>query len=330
MATHADIANRQAERKLRMAGLNPDGSPIEDQDDREDDDRDEDDREDDQDERDDDDRNHQDDGGEGDDDDQQDLRRQVRALTQQLSAMQGRVGPAQQDLEDLRRVASTQRQQLEAERQNYQSQIDELRAQLEQRQLEEIDPTEFLSEEERDTLDPTVLKAIGKVAAGLARKALPKVDVRSETLRVLQEQEQNRIKQHRQKVLTDSKYGLQKLSTLANDPRFLAWAQKDDNEVDSAVNSLLSATSTEEIDRYARILQRKLTRYQEEQKDPASRRNNPASPRNTLAAGMRRSAGKKLTDSEMQQKLQEARRLARSPKQSDRDAAQKILDSLPS
>lgn len=328
MATHADIAKRQAERKLRMAGLNSDGNPIDGQDDRDDDDRDDRD-DDDQDDRDDDDQDQHGDRNDDDSDDHDDLRQQVRALTQQLSAMQGRVAPAQQDLEDLRRVASTQRQQLDSERQSYESQINELRAQLEKRQLEEIDPADFLSEDERADLDPQVLKALTKMAGGLVQRMTPKVDIRSETLRILQEQEQNRIKQHRQKVLTDSKYGLQKLSTLANDPRFLAWAQKDDNEVDSAVNSLLSATSTEEIDRYARILQRKLTRYQEEQKDPASRRNNPASPRNTLAAGMRRSAGKKLTDSEMQQKLQEARRLARSPKQSDRDAAQKILDSLP-
>lgn len=323
MATHADIASRQAARKLRQAGLNEDGTPIDGANlDEQHEDDDDDQRQDDDQHQDDDDQ-HQDDDDQGDD-----LRRQVRELTEQLGAMRGRVAPTQQDLEDLRRVANTQRQQLDESKQTYEQQIAELRAQLEARELDEIDPTEFLSEDERADIDPAVLKALGKMAGGLAKRMAPKVDVRGEALRVLQEQEQNRIQKHRNAVLSDSKYGLQKLGALAQDPKFLAWAQKDDNDVDSAVNSLLRATSTEEIDRYARILQRKLSRYQEEQKAPASRQNNPAGARTTLAAGMRRNPGKQMSDQQVQEQLRKARALSRSAKASDRAEAQKILDSL--
>ena len=339
MPTHAEIADRQAARKLRMAGLNPDGTPIDggkpngrsqvDTDDGDDDELDLDDGDDG--DGGDDLRGDGNDGGDGDSgggDEGDDLRRQISALTSQMSALQGRLTPAQQDLEDLRRVATAQRQQLDTQRQTYEEQINALQAQLDKRELDEIDPTEFLSEDERADIDPAVLKALGKMAGGLARRMAPKVDARGAALQVLQEQEQNRIKQYRNKVLTDPSRGLHRLGHLAQDQKFLAWTQKDDNDVDSAVRSLLAADSTEEIDRYARILQRKLSRYQEEQKDPASRRNNPAGARPSLTTGMRRNPGKTLTDAEVKEKLKEANRLARSRNPADRAAAQKILDSI--
>lgn len=327
MPTIAEIAERQAARKLRQAGLNPDGTDPK----RQDLDPDDNDQHLDPDDNDqhldpDDDQHLDPDNGGQDGDDR--TRDEIRQLREQLGALQGRLTPAQQDLEDLRRVATTQRQQLDTQRQAYEDQINELRAQLEKRELDEIDPTEFLSDDERADIDPAVLKALGKMAGGLAKRMAPKVDARGAALQVIQEQEQNRIKQYRNKVLTDPSRGLHRLSHLAQDQKFLAWTQKDDNDVDSAVRSLLAADSTEEIDRYARILQRKLSRYQEEQKDPASRRNNPADARTRLSTGMRRSPGKKLTDSEVQEKLAEARRLSRSPRPADRAAAQKLLDSL--
>lgn len=342
MPTLAEIAERQAARKLRQAGLNPDGSEPNDQRRNPKNPRDQvlaDDGDDGDDPNlggDGDDLELDGDGGDGGDDghgdegdgDGDDTQLQIRQLREQLGALQGRLTPAQQDLEDLRRVATTQRQQLDTQRQQYEDQINDLRAQLEKRELEEIDPTEFLSEDERADIDPAVLRALGKMAGGLAKRMTPKVDARGAALQVLQEQEQNRIKQYRNRVLTDPSRGLHKLNHLAQDQKFLAWTQKDDNDVDSAVRSLLAADSTEEIDRYARILQRKISRYQEEQKDPASRRNSPAGARTSLSTAMRRSPGKKLSDVEMKEKLREANRLARSRNPTDRAAAQKILDSL--
>lgn len=329
MPTAAEIAQQQADRRLARAGFNPDGSPMGSTppakntppDDETDDERlarEEEEEE----ER----QRLEAEGGDGGGDDDDERAREIAALRQQLSALQGRVVPAQRDADDFRRLLQGEQlrnQQLQADRDR---EVQELRAQLDAKNSQ-ISLEEVLSEEEREGLDPAMLQVVLKLADAVALKRAPKVNGRAEALAVIEEREQQRVVEHRNKVLTDPARGLHQLSDLAYDQKFVDWCKEDDNEVDSVLQSLLNAKSTEEIDRYARIVSRKIAKFKEGTK--ASRRDTPnADARTRLTEGMRRNPKPKLTPAEADAKFAEAKRLSRSSNPADRAKAQAILTDL--
>ena len=319
MATALEIAKQREEDKLRRAGLGPDGRPLAAGNDNRG-------------------------GGDNDDDDEEELERQrlqdeederqrqqaqgggdqaaeIVELRRQLAALQGRVAPAQQTGDEYRRLWEGERQaraQTEAE----------LRTQIEalQRTVEAATPAfsvnSILTAEEIQDIDPLVLSAMTKIAEGIAKNTAPKIDVRASTLQVLDEREKERVVQHRNRVMTDPTRGLHQLGQLAYDPQFLAWSREDDNDVDSVITSLLSATSTEEVDRYAKIVAKRIAKFQSRNKAP------PTDARASLSGHMRRSEPSRMTDAERQVKLNEAKNLSRSRNPADRVKAQQILNDL--
>lgn len=302
--TRDEIANEHARRKLARAGFNEQGEPLSPP---------------------------PEDGGDEVEPEHEDpaakYEQELQALRDQLSAANGRVGPTQAELEDYRRANADLRARLTEKEASYQQELNRLKAEMER--TTPLTPADVLSEEEAADLDPSLLNAVMKLADAVAKKRIPQVDVRSETLKLLQEREHNKVQEYRNRVLTDPTRGLHQLAQLTQDQAFQRWSSEDDNDMEGPVRMLLAADSTEEIDRYQRIIARRIERFKAAQKEQASRHNgSPADASTRLATGMRRNPDKPLTDAETEKKLNEARRLSRSASREDRRKAQAIIDSL--
>lgn len=186
---------------------------------------------------------------------------------------------------------------------------------------------DLLTEDEREYFDPEQLKVMTKVADAIAKSRMPKTDVRNETLKVLQEREENQIQQYREEVLSDPQRGLADLSTLANDPSFQEWlTQEENDDFDPLVNSFLNARSTKEIDRLGRAIGRRVAKYKEGKRKPKNKKE--ADPGSPSAAGGLQRRPQEPGKEEMNNKLAEAKRLSRSRKPEDQKKAKEILDSL--
>lgn len=311
MPTARELAEMREAKKLAQAGFNPDGSPIE-AGGQDDDDHDE---------------------GQGfggnesddqdfddDDDDGIDYRARAQELERQLAATQGRVAPSQQQAQEYRDLWDQERaKNAQLQREN-QERIDALQQQLDERN-NHFSVEDVLTEDERADIDPSVLNTVVKLADALVQRRLPKVDVRAETLKTLEEREHNRVNEYRARVLTDPGRGLHQLSALSEDPAFLAWIREDDNDMDSVVNSLLQARSTEEVDRYSKIVAKRIVKFKE-------RANRNPDGRTTSGLNMRRQPKAKVTQAELEAKAKEIKRLSRSHRQSDRDRAQQLINEL--
>lgn len=322
MATHAEIAAERERRALRRAGIDPDnmaanpagGEPRGRQ-------------EGDDDENDDDDDDYHPEGGSGagGDDDIDPVIAERDQLRQQLAALQGRVAPAQQQSEEFRRLWQAEQQQREAERVRRESEIAELRRQLEERNTATA-VEELLTEEERNMVDPAMLGIITKIADNIATRRAPKVDVRAETQAVLAEREAERVRDYRTRVLSDPSRGLSQLYTLVDNPAFQDWARNEENDdFDPLMTSLMNARSTEEIDRYAKAVAKRIAKFNGGKKQPANRSTDP---KVSLGDRMRRAPQGRMTEEERNTKLAQARQLARSRNPQEREKAMQILNQL--
>lgn len=330
MATAAELAAQRHEDRLRRSGLDADGNPV-DTDDRPDTEND------DRLSQDDPPAGEADDGAGDDDDDRQQedrpddevarLRQELQETQERFDALHGRLAPAQQDLDHYR--SETRRLQLQLnEAQGAQNQeIEDLRRQLEERDSQ-LNVEELLTEDERRDLDPALINVVTKLADAVARRRAPKIDARAEALRAIQEHEKQQVDRYRQQVLTDPGRGLNTLPQLSQDSRFLAWTREDDNDIDSVLNSLLNAQSTEEVDRYARIASRKIANYRSRSTTRNDKKPAGSDANTRLRTGMRRESGARLSDRERNEKLAEAQRLARSNNAADRQKAKALLDSI--
>src|SRR5690606_30635030 len=120
---------------------------------------------------------------------------------------------------------------------------------------------EILDEDERADIDPVVLKAFTKIANHVAQQRIPKIDARAEALRAIQERDEQRVREYREHVLLDPARGLHSMDVLSRDPKFIEWAQSEDVDLDSTLNSLLRAKTEKDVDRYAKIASRKISQF---------------------------------------------------------------------
>lgn len=247
---------------------------------------------------------------------------EIAELRRQMAALQGRVAPAQRDAEDFKRLWQSEQQARTLERQQLQERIETLEQQNQARQ-EQLSIDSLLTEEEKRDIDPLVLQAITKIASAAAKSQIPKVDAKASVLEVLEQRERDRVVMHRANVLNDPTRGLHHLAQLAYDPAFIAWSQEDENDVDSVVSSLMNAKSTEEVDRYAKIVSKRIATFRAKSQQPQDARTN-------LGQHMRRGEAPRMTQAEMTAKLNEAKQLSRSSSPADRARAKAIFDSLPS
>jgi hypothetical protein len=312
MPTALERAAQQEARALARAGLTPDGTPAAKSSfaANEDDQQEQQEQQDDQ----------QQDDNRGADPDAALLREQIDKLQADLAAANNRAAPEQRRAAEMQELwQAAERNRIEAER-RAQEQIDALQAQLDAARPA-FDLKTVMSEDELSAFDESTLNAIVKISEGIAKAYVPKVDARSETLKVLQERDAEKVERHRKMVLTDPTRGLHQLAQLSYDPAFQAWSQEDDNDMESVVTSLLNAKSTEEVDRFAKIVARRIAKFKE-------RTSPPTDMKTSLGNGMRRSGKPRMTEAEVKTQLAEATRLSRSRNTADRAKAQQILNDL--
>lgn len=254
-----------------------------------------------------------------------DYEAEIARLQQELAAANGRAAPEQRRAEEYRRQfedAERARQQLDRQRQE---EINALREQLEAREAE-VNLEELLTPEERDMFDPAQLTAITKVADAIAQRRAPKVDAKTEALAALRERETQQVDDYRTQIITDPTRSLSRLHTLAHDPKFQAWiSQEENDDFDVLVNSLLQANTKDLIDRRAKAVEKRIARFNEQGKTRNAGRQ--TDPQQSLSSAMQRRP-QKVSDAEMQGKIAEAKRLARSANPKDRAKAKQILDSI--
>lgn len=312
MPTALERATDRSNRKLANHGLNPDGAPIDPANIGNDDE------------------GNEDDEGQGAPLNRarqapagdEALRSEINDLRTQLTALNGRVAPSQRDAETYRSLYSAEQTARQTENQNLTNQINALRDQLETRNTS-VAVEELLTEDERAAMDPGTLTVITKIADAIAKRHAPKIDARAEAMKVLDERDAQRVTNHRNQVMSDPTRELHKLGQLAYDPEFIKWSQEEDNDVDSVVSSLFAARSTEEIDRYSKIVCKRIAAFRARTKETP-----PTDPRPSLSSHMRRSEGPKLTSAQRLAREQEAKNLSRSRNPADRARALKILEEL--
>lgn len=251
----------------------------------------------------------------GEDDPTEALRAEITKLKQDLAAANGRAGPAQRDLETYRQLALELQRNLEAQR----AELEQLRA---AKPAQEFDPASVLDPEELDEIDPLVLKVMGKIAAA---RTSANASVEAEVARVLEQRQQKELQDYREQALLSR--DLSDIVTLKSDPNFIAWAEQEDNDVESVVTMLLGASTKPAIDKYARLLKRKIDSYRDSIKAPSGQRS-ASDATTSIAAGMRRKQTSQLAGAELDKRLAQARRLARSRSAEDRKKASTILNSL--
>jgi hypothetical protein len=229
-------------------------------------------------------------------------------IQQQMNALMGRVAPAQRDADTFRNLYETSAR----EKQELADQMNALRSQLEdaktvrERKSIEAQIEDLLDDDDRDSVDPAVLKIMGKLTAGLFSKQMSS-DPTATVEQVLAQREQKATEAHRRGLMADPDRGVSRIVALSQDAAFLTYVT-DHPELDITINSFLTATDKAAIDRYAKATDRLLAAYEDSRKAPsqAARASDPKGSQ-TLAAALERQPQRKLSE-------EEARRLANTYK----------------
>lgn len=254
----------------------------------------------------------------------EDFQAELTKLRQQYNALQGRLTPAQQQLEEYRRLYESERSGRETETEKLRAELEALRAEVEEKKF---DPISILTEDERELFDDETINLVTKVATAAARAAAPQIDVRSEIERTQQELAAKKINDYRDRVINDPSKGLSSLHQLAHDPSFNAWLEQDGNEdVEPLIRSMVQAQTTREIDRLGKAVAKRIAQFNGGATE-ASTHSSPTDARTSLERAAQRRP-RPVSENEMAQKLHEAKQLARSRNPADRKRAEEILNSL--
>lgn len=249
---------------------------------------------------------------------------ELENLRQQYSALKGRLAPTQQQLEEYRRLYDSERTLREQEKQTLQAELDRLK---EEAEAKEFNPMEYLSEEERELFDEESISVMAKVAQAAARAAAPQVDVRNEIKQVQQELAAQKVVDYRNQILNDPARGLTSLPQLAHDPEFTDWlGQEGNEEVEPLIRSLFQAQTTQDIDRMGKAVAKRLATYQGSAVHASSPSRQTDARTSLDRAAQRRP--RSMSNGDIEQKLNEAKQLARSRNPADRKRAEEIINSL--
>lgn len=250
------------------------------------------------------------------------LHSRIKQLERERDAAIGRVAPMQKQSDIATRLWQESESQRKSEREALQAEMALLRNQ--ERETErELDLSSVLSEEELNDIDPSVLSAAQKIARATLTAFNKPVDTRAEIMQALREQDMKKVEAHRKAVLTDPSKGLHKLSGMLEDPKFLAWYGQDETILDSVMSSLVGASTTESIDRYAKAAAKELQKYN-------AQASNAPDPRTEVRSHMRRKDHQQLTQADFDSLTRDAKRLMRSPRAEDRKEAERIIQELDS
>jgi hypothetical protein len=248
---------------------------------------------------------------------------ELRAMFQQLQAdheaLKGRLAPAQRDADTFRGLYETSSRELTAARESKDSELANLRAELDaatsarERKSIEAEIDELLTQEDLDTVDPSVLAVIRKVAGKFAGNKAPVFDTSAAVEKALAERDRKVVDAHRGRILADQNTELGKLKALSQDPEFNAYCEENP-EVDMTLTHFLHASTTADIDRYAKAATRLISAYRTGKTPKEEPR--AADPRGStsavLTSALARTAAVKMSEEQLREKTREFKQLIRN------------------
>lgn len=252
--------------------------------------------------------------------DSADYKSQFERLQADFQALQGRLSPAQRDADTFRGLYETSGRELQTVRETKDAEMAELRRQLDEattareRKSIEAEIDEIISEEDKAAIDPSVLALMRKVAGKFAGgKAAPAIDHDAIVARALADRDKKTIDAHRNRMLADANTEIGKLKALSQDTEFNAYCEENP-EVDMTLTHFLHASTTADIDRYARAANRLISAYRTGKTPAADTR--AADPKSAggsvLQNALARTAAVKMSEDQLRQKTNEFKQLIRN------------------
>lgn len=190
------------------------------------------------------------------------LQEQLEAERHARAAIQGRLAPTQQDLDNMRQLLK-QQQERDAKQA---AELEELRRQLSTQQQQDSQAAvrqavlEAMSEEERAEYDEGFIDLVSRIGYAAAQRVAPQIDVQAEVASALKRQEDERLQEYRAQVITDPKSLVSKLQTISNDASFIAWLE-DNPDLNYHIDGLAFSRTTKDINKFAKSTERHLKAY---------------------------------------------------------------------
>jgi hypothetical protein len=252
--------------------------------------------------------------------DAKDYKAEFERLQADFQALQGRVAPTQRDADTFKGLYETSSRELQAARDAKDAELSELRQQLQEattareRKSIEDEIDELISDEDKAAIDPSVLALVRKTMSKFAARPAPAaVDHDAIVARALADRDKKIVDAHRSKMLADANTELGKLKALSQDPEFNAYCEENP-EVDMTLTHFLHASTTADIDRYARAANRLISAYRTGKTPAADTR--AADPKSAggsvLQSALARTAAVKMSEEQVRQKTNEFKQLIRN------------------
>jgi hypothetical protein len=268
--------------------------------------------------------------------DTKDYKAEFEKLQADFQALQGRVAPAQRDADTFKGLYETSSRELQAAREAKDAEMAELRRQLDEattareRKSIEAEIDELISDEDKAAIDPSVLALVRKTMTKFAARPSPAaVDHDAIVARALAERDKKTVDAHRNKILADANTEIGKLKALSTDPEFNAYCE-DNPEVDMTLTSFLHASTTADIDRYARAANRLISAYRTGKAPAADTRT--ADPKSAggsvLQSALARTAAGKMSEEQVRQKLAEFKQLIRNKTPDSKAKADRLMAEI--
>lgn len=268
--------------------------------------------------------------------DTKDYRAEYERLQADFQALQGRVAPAQRDADTFKGLYETSSRELQAAREAKDAEMADLRRQLDEattareRKSIEAEIDELISEEDKAAIDPSVLALVRKTMTKFAARPAPAaVDHDAIVARALAERDKKTVDAHRNKMLADANTELGKLKALSQDAEFNAYCEENP-EVDMTLTHFLHASTTADIDRYARAANRLISAYRTGKMSTADTRT--ADPKSAggsvLQSALARTAAVKMSKEQVRQKLAEFKQLIRNKTPESKAKAEKLMAEI--
>lgn len=256
------------------------------------------------------------------DDTGEDLRAKIANLESQLASMKGRVIPEQQRAAALENTLSVMENQYKSQLAALQEKLDSANRMIEEQRLKDFSIDDILSDEEKETIDPSQLAIVKKVAAVAARQFAPKYDVDAKVKELFEQERAARINAYRNDALLNPKNPASRLQELSRDPAFMAWVDNN-TEVRYATTALLNANSTVDVDKALNVLNKCVRNYDEQTSAKKSRNQKTDAVTASLESAMRRGPQEKNESQRREEFLKMSQRLkelSRSGKRNSEEA----------
>jgi hypothetical protein len=243
-------------------------------------------------------------------------------LRQQLAAAQGRLGPAQRQIEEMRATMAALQQQVAEQAASLATRNAEESSLRHQRVMAEFNPLDGLSQDQMELLDPAALKLIEHVGRNAYAKAAGGIKDPEELIQKVLSQ---RDKQDLNNFISATAESLG-LSQLSNDNRFNKFLT-DDDSAGLLLNSFVQAKDIATARMLEPRVRGMLKRYEK-----ATNTTRTPDPQDRAAAHLARSPGAPasgrggpVSADQVKQITEQARRLARAGKHKE---ANSLLASI--